>query len=94
MARDPDQEPAPDGSGADSAAAAKDELAALGRWIDALPPRQREVLDLRTHHELSHGEIASLLGITPESSRANYYQALRHLRARAANETETDKGTA
>lgn len=49
--------------------------------IRTLPARQREVLDLRLNHELSHAEIAELLGISPESSRANYYQAVRKLRA-------------
>lgn len=50
--------------------------------IERLPNRQREVVDLRLNHELSHVEIAGLLGISPESSRANYYQAMRRLRAR------------
>jgi DNA-directed RNA polymerase specialized sigma24 family protein len=45
-----------------------------------LPARQREVVDLRVNHELSHAEIAALLGITEEASRASYYQALRRLR--------------
>ena len=49
--------------------------------IAALPPRQREVLDLRLNHELDHAAIGRLLGITPENSRANYYQAVRKLRA-------------
>ncbi len=49
--------------------------------LEALPPRQREVVDLRLNHELSHAEIADLLGIAEESSRANYYQALRRLRS-------------
>ena len=58
----------------------REEAVELRLRIAALPPRQREVLDLRLTHELSHGEIADLLGITPESSRASYYQALRKLR--------------
>jgi RNA polymerase sigma-70 factor (ECF subfamily) len=79
-----------DAAGVDPArAAAENELVDdLRARIAELPDRQREVLDLRLNHELSHGEIADLLGITPESSRANTYQALRKLRAALASETE------
>ena len=59
----------------------EDELTFLRRRIASLPPRQREVLDLRMNHGLGHGEIGALLDITAESSRASYYQALRRLRA-------------
>ena len=54
--------------------------------IELLPPRQREVFDLRMNHDLSHSEIARLLGITEASSRANHYQALRRLRGRFSEE--------
>jgi RNA polymerase sigma factor (sigma-70 family) len=60
---------------------ARDTARALRAEIERLPPRQREVFDLRMNHELSHAEIAALLGITEEGSRANHYQALRRLRA-------------
>ena len=50
--------------------------------IEALPPRQREVVRLRIQQGLSHGEIAALLGIREENARANYYQGLRRLRER------------
>ena len=53
----------------------------LRRRIGALPGRQREVLDLRVNHGLSHAEIGELLGIRADASRASYYQALRRLRA-------------
>ena len=59
----------------------RDSARAVRAEIEHLPPRQREVFDLRMNHELTHGEIAKHLGITEESSRANYYQALRRLRA-------------
>lgn len=57
-----------------------EELAALRQHMAALPARQREVVDLRVNHELSHAEIAALLGISEEASRANYYQGLRRLK--------------
>jgi RNA polymerase sigma-70 factor (ECF subfamily) len=73
--------PAPDGEAGEG----RDALAVLRREIERLPARQREVFDLRMNHELSHAEIARLLGITEESSRASCYQALRRLRARFAD---------
>jgi RNA polymerase sigma-70 factor (ECF subfamily) len=50
--------------------------------VAALPPRQRQVVELRMDAELSHAEIALLLGISEESSRANFYQGMRRLKAR------------
>ncbi|HED67055.1 MAG TPA: sigma-70 family RNA polymerase sigma factor [Planctomycetes bacterium] len=67
--------------GAAERAEQKDEVESMRRRIAGLPPRQRQVLDLRLNHELSHAEIASVLGISAESSRANYYQAVRKLRS-------------
>lgn len=57
-----------------------EERAALRRHMAELPARQREVVDLRVNHELSHAEIARLLAISEEASRANYYQALKRLK--------------
>lgn len=79
-AREPGYEPeASDDPG--SELEREEELEALRRSIALLPARQREVLDLRVNHELSHQDIGRLLGITEEASRASYYQALRRLRA-------------
>ncbi|HEX6882904.1 MAG TPA: sigma-70 family RNA polymerase sigma factor [Planctomycetota bacterium] len=61
-----------------------EELAALRRQMDALPARQRQVLDLRIHHELDHAEIAAQLGITEEASRASFYQGLKRLKGALA----------
>src|SRR5262249_19701284 len=47
-----------------------EELSALRRELAGLPARQREVVDLRVNHELSHAEIARQLSITEEASRA------------------------
>lgn len=57
-----------------------EDLGSLRAQLAALPPRQREVLDMRVNHELSHAEIAALLGISEEASRASYYQGLKRLR--------------
>lgn len=58
----------------------QEEFAALRLGMSELPARQREVVDLRVNHELSHAEIAGLLGITEDASRASYYQGLKRLR--------------
>ncbi len=49
--------------------------------IAGLPPRQREVFELRALIGLDHGEIADRLGIREDNARANYYQAVRKLRS-------------
>lgn len=66
----------------------REELERLRARMAELPARQREVLDLRVNHELSHAEIARLLGISEEASRANHYQALRRLKGALAPEGE------
>lgn len=54
--------------------------------LQTLPPRQREVCELRADRGLSHAQIAELLGITEEAARANFYQGLRKLRAALTGE--------
>lgn len=53
-------------------------------WVEVarLPPRQREVLTLRIHQGLSHAEIARLLAIREDASRASYHLAIAALRRR------------
>lgn len=58
-----------------------DLLEALREAVDLLPERQREVVLLRTYRGLSYEEIARCLAVTEENARANYYQALKKLRA-------------
>ncbi len=57
------------------------------RELAKLSARQREVFELRVRQELSHAEIAELLDISEENSRAHYYQAVRNLRARLGEES-------
>lgn len=65
----------------------REESAARARAaVAALPPRQREVFELRVVGELEHARIGELLGITEENSRANFHQAMRSLRARLGDE--------
>jgi RNA polymerase sigma-70 factor, ECF subfamily len=48
--------------------------------IARLPDRQRAALILRVYHELSHQEIARVLGSSEGAVKANFFHALRNLR--------------
>jgi RNA polymerase sigma-70 factor (ECF subfamily) len=48
--------------------------------VARLPKKQRAVLILRTYQELSHQEIAKLLGTTVGAAKANVFHALQNLR--------------
>jgi RNA polymerase sigma-70 factor, ECF subfamily len=66
----------------------RDLAAKIDRAVATLPPRQREVFELRAVQELTHAEIARVLSIREESSRASYYQAARKLREVLGDEIE------
>jgi RNA polymerase sigma-70 factor (ECF subfamily) len=60
----------------------RDELRARVRnALEALPPRDREVLVLRYLEQLSTGEIASVLGIREAAVKARHRRALERLRS-------------
>ena len=48
--------------------------------IRQLPPKQRATLVLRTYHELSHQEIAAVLGSSVGAVKANFFHALGSLK--------------
>lgn len=50
--------------------------------IAQLPPKQRLTVILRTYHDLTHEQIATMLGTTVGTVKANFFHALRNLRAR------------
>ena len=59
----------------------KDERAARVRAaIAQLPPTQRATLILRMYHEMSHQEIASILGSSVGAVKANFFHALANLK--------------
>jgi RNA polymerase sigma-70 factor (ECF subfamily) len=58
-----------------------EELRALRERLDALPATAREVLALRYGEELSHREIAQLLGASEDAIKQRCSRALRELRA-------------
>ncbi len=57
---------------------------AVADAIATLPPQQRATLTLRVHHGLSHREIAEVLDCSEGTAKANYFHAVRGLRARLA----------
>lgn len=55
---------------------------ALRQAIEALPPRMRQVLQLRVDQTLKYKEIAELLAVSIETVKAHLYQAKSLLTAR------------
>lgn len=53
---------------------------AVRRAIAELPKKQRATLILRTYHELSHQEIATILGSSVGAVKANFFHALANLK--------------
>lgn len=53
--------------------------------IGQLPPRQRLTVILRAYHDLTHEQIAAMLGSSVGTVKANFFHALRNLRARLAS---------
>jgi RNA polymerase sigma-70 factor (ECF subfamily) len=50
------------------------------RAIAGLPAKQRATLILRTYHELSHQQIADILGSSVGAVKANFFHALGNLK--------------
>jgi RNA polymerase sigma-70 factor (ECF subfamily) len=53
---------------------------AVRRAIGALPARQRATLVLRVYHELTHQQIADILGSSVGAVKANFFHALANLK--------------
>lgn len=53
---------------------------AVRRAIQALPKKQRATLILRMYHELSHQQIADILGSSVGAVKANFFHALGNLK--------------
>lgn len=54
--------------------------AAVRVAIEQLPPKQRATLVLRVYQDLSHQEIAEILGSTVGAVKANFFHALGNLK--------------
>ena len=61
---------------------AEERAAQVRAAVAALPPRQRAALILRTYHELSHQEVADIVGTSVGAVKANVFHALVNLRKR------------
>jgi RNA polymerase sigma-70 factor (ECF subfamily) len=72
----------------------EDDLAAaeIRRRVEAavalLPPRQRSIFILRHYEQLTHREIATVVGSSQGAVRAGYFHAVRKLRAALRDLTE------
>jgi RNA polymerase sigma factor (sigma-70 family) len=53
-----------------------------GVWqrVHALPPKQRVAVLLRFAGDLTHGEVATVMGVSEEAARRNAFEGLRTLR--------------
>jgi RNA polymerase sigma factor (sigma-70 family) len=53
---------------------------AVRRVVESLPPKQRQALLLRRYQGLGYEDIARVLGGSPQTARANVYQAVLKLK--------------
>ena len=66
--------------GAQHAMIREERAAAVRKAIANLPEKQRATLILRTYHEMSHQEIAHVLGSSVGAVKANFFHALGNLK--------------
>jgi RNA polymerase sigma-70 factor, ECF subfamily len=52
----------------------------VSKRLDALPPKQRLVFELRMFHDLSFGEVAVLAECSEDSAKVNFHYAVKRLR--------------
>jgi RNA polymerase sigma-70 factor (ECF subfamily) len=72
--------------GAQSALLREERAATVRRAIASLPKKQRATLILRTYHDLSHQQIADILGSSVGATKANFFHALANLKKILGNE--------
>jgi RNA polymerase sigma-70 factor (ECF subfamily) len=65
----------------DAALEGRELEAALTLAVERLPARRREIFVLSRYHGLANGEIASVLGVSPQTVANQLVSALRDLRA-------------
>ena len=49
--------------------------------LDALPPKQRLVLELRLFHDMSFEEISAIADCSEDSAKVNFHHAVKRIRA-------------
>jgi RNA polymerase sigma-70 factor (ECF subfamily) len=77
--------PAPADRPPDAAAESRDLRAAIDRAVARLPRRCQEVFRLSRYHQLSHAEVAKVMGIAPKTVEVQLRRALIALRAELAD---------
>jgi RNA polymerase sigma-70 factor (sigma-E family) len=63
---------------------------ALAIALERLPRRQREVVALRYLSDLSEGDVASVLGVSPGSVKTHLHRGLARLRSTLETSDETE----
>ena len=58
--------------------------------MENLPPRQKEVLQMRAFGQLSFAEIAQAIGISTSAAKVNYHYAVKALKSLLANFGESN----
>ena len=58
----------------------EERAAAVRKAIASLPKKQRATLVLRTYHDMSHQQIADVLGSSVGAVKANFFHALANLK--------------
>jgi RNA polymerase sigma-70 factor (ECF subfamily) len=71
-------------AGAEARVEDEEEAARIREAVGRLPEKQRATLILKVYHELSHEEVAKILGSTVGTVKANLFHALANLRKRMA----------
>jgi RNA polymerase sigma-70 factor (ECF subfamily) len=72
--------------GAQAALLRQERAAAVRKAIASLPKKQRATLILRSYHDLSHQQIAEILGSSVGATKANFFHALANLKKILGNE--------
>ena len=72
--------------GAQHAMIREERAVAVRQAIAALPKKQRATLILRAYHDLSHQQIADILGSSVGAVKANFFHALANLKKHLGSE--------
>jgi RNA polymerase sigma-70 factor, ECF subfamily len=75
--------------GAEARVERDDEARRVREAVSRLPDRQRATLILKVYHDLTHAEVAEILGSTVGTVKANLFHALGNLRRQMGKSEET-----
>ncbi len=64
----------------------QERAATVRKAIASLPKKQRATLILRTYHDMSHQQIADILGSSVGATKANFFHALANLKKLLGNQ--------